>query len=367
MTVADTKYPGPVADSRRQEAQPALDEITEVAPGILRMQLPIELPGLGHVNCYALEDADGFALVDPGLPGEKPWQGLVEKLALANIPMRRVHSVIVTHSHPDHFGGAGRLHEETGARIISHEAFRLMWRPAEDDDGPEPEQMAENVEEAARPTPFGRPTPWGGTYAPMTSAHRERMNNELDQPYAVPKPTTRLKDADVVSLARREWVAVHTPGHTPDHLCLYDPVEGVVLSGDHVLPTITPHISGVGNTANPLDEFLASLHKIGELSGVRQVLPAHGLVFTDLKGRADEIRDHHLERLERLVTAAAQLDRPASVNELMKKLFSERAWGSMAESETYAHLEHLRAEGLLATEWHDSMLHYVVTAPSHAS
>ena len=356
-----------MADTRRQEAQPALDEITEVAPGILRLQLPIELPGLGHVNCYALEDSNGFALVDPGLPGERPWQALVAKLAQAAIPMRRVHSVVVTHSHPDHFGGAGRLHEASGAIVISHEAFRLMWEPTEDD-GPEPQQLADTTDGSppAMRMPFERPTPWGGTYAPMSREHRDKMRGELDEPLAVPKPTRRLKDADVVSLAGRDWVAVHTPGHTPDHLCLYDPTEGVVLSGDHVLPTITPHISGVGNMANPLDEFLAALHKIGELSGVRTVLPAHGLVFTDLKGRADEIRDHHLERLERLLTSATQLDRPATVNELMKHLFSERAWGSMAESETYAHLEHLRVEGSVTTEWHDGYLHYAITAPSHA-
>ena len=53
----------------KQEQEPATEEITEVAPGVLRMQLPIAFTGLGHVNCYALEDERGFAVVDPGLPG----------------------------------------------------------------------------------------------------------------------------------------------------------------------------------------------------------------------------------------------------------------------------------------------------------
>jgi hypothetical protein len=50
---------------RKQEQEPASEEVTEVAPGVLRLQLPISLPGLGHVNCYALIDGDGVALVDP--------------------------------------------------------------------------------------------------------------------------------------------------------------------------------------------------------------------------------------------------------------------------------------------------------------
>lgn len=40
-----------MAEFRRQEAQPATDEIVELAPGVLRTQLPIQMPGLGHVNC----------------------------------------------------------------------------------------------------------------------------------------------------------------------------------------------------------------------------------------------------------------------------------------------------------------------------
>ena len=78
------------------------------------MQLPISMPGLGHVNTYALEDERGFALVDPGLPGPESWEALMQRLATAGIPLQRVHTTIVTHSHPDHFGGADQLAEEAG-------------------------------------------------------------------------------------------------------------------------------------------------------------------------------------------------------------------------------------------------------------
>ncbi len=111
----------------RQEQEPAQPEITEVAPGVLRLQLPISMPGLGHVNCYALEDERGFAVVDPGLPGPDSWSALEGRLAAAGIPMRRVHSIVVTHSHPDHYGGAQHLRRASGADIVGHESFRSWW------------------------------------------------------------------------------------------------------------------------------------------------------------------------------------------------------------------------------------------------
>jgi glyoxylase-like metal-dependent hydrolase (beta-lactamase superfamily II) len=354
-----------MAEFRRQEAQPATDEIVELAPGVLRTQLPIMMPGLGHVNCYVLEDERGFALVDPGLPGPEAWKGLELRMKQAGVPLERVHTVVVTHSHPDHFGGAGRLQAISGADIVSHASFRLFWERWDEPDM-DPDQAAELDGEAAyqaRMEHWDRPTPWGGQpYRPVNDEERNRIREEMSDPLAVPRPNVRLEDADHVMLARRQWVAVHTPGHTPDHLCLYDPVEGLLLSGDHVLPTITPHISGVGSGPDPLADFNGSLKRMHTLPGVRLVLPAHGTPFTDLYGRVDAIHEHHAERLHRLRQAAAAEGQPTTVNGMMKHLFSERAWGSMAESETYAHLEHLRLAGEATTERRDDgQLYYRIT------
>ena len=76
-----------------------------------------------------------------------------------------------------------------------------------------------------------------------------------------------------------------------------------MISGDHVLPTITPHISGLGTTVDPLKDFFDSLDLMKTFDGVRTVLPAHGLEFGDLSGRAEDIKRHHHERLEKLRTA----------------------------------------------------------------
>ena len=118
----------------KQEQEQATTDVTEVAPGILRTQLPINMPGLGHVNCYVLEDERGIAVVDPGLPGPESWDNLVDRLGRAGFSVDDVHTVVVTHSHPDHFGGAMRLRHEAGADVVTHESFRTMFDPSDLDD-----------------------------------------------------------------------------------------------------------------------------------------------------------------------------------------------------------------------------------------
>jgi glyoxylase-like metal-dependent hydrolase (beta-lactamase superfamily II) len=340
----------------KQEQEPASTEISEVAPGVLRLQLAINFTGLGHVNCYALEDDRGFALVDPGLPGDQPWEGLLDRLGRAGIPLERVHTVVVTHSHPDHFGGAARLREETGADILTHRSFRMWWHRGDGD-----ADLDDTPLEAVEDPNWMRPVPWGGEFRPPSGEAMAAMRAEMRSNKHTPRPTVRVEDSQVVTLGGREWVSLHTPGHTHDHLCLFDPEGGVVLSGDHVLPSITPHIGDMnGQVVDPLACFFASLDRMTTLPGVTVALPAHGHPFHDLAGRVSEIEAHHLERLQRLRHAAHELGRAAPVHELMQHLFSERAWGSMAESETYAHLEHLRLAGEATSHWHDERLHYTI-------
>lgn len=371
---------------RKQEQEPASQVITEVAPGVLRMQLPIHMPGLGHVNCYALEDERGFAVVDPGMPGPRAWKELQEALRRAGIPLKRVHTAIVTHSHPDHFGGAGKLRREAGAAIVTHKSFRLRWNPSETDDDVDVETQAlaasacthggcddaahehehddARRHESIREHNWNLPAPWGGDPPRPDWKRRIRWHvlRTIPGMMPTPTPTTRLREADTITFAKREWVAVHTPGHTADHLCLFDPTEGTFLSGDHVLPTITPHISGLMIAADPLQMFFDSLDKVREFGGqVRTVLPAHGHPFPDLAKRVDEIKAHHDERLDRLHSASKELGRAGTVAEFSTFLFSPRAQGSMADSESYAHLEHLVNSG--RAERHrrpDGMLAYDV-------
>jgi len=360
------------AMARRQEQEPARPEVVELAGGVLRMELPIRLPGLGHVNCYAIPDANGAAIVDPGLPGPGTWKVLGERLAQADLRPRDVHTVIVTHSHPDHFGGAARFAKETGAAIVAHHRFQFgpfgptgepevsvedlaahhrhsHGGPLGGEEDPLPEGFQSAIDDAQaileQARSAGR-TPWGGPrpMPPLLTRMRWRFARWLGRSF-LPTVTKPVDHGDVLWLGGREWFVTHTPGHTGDHICLHDPDSGVLLAGDHVLPTITPHIGGISSSPDPLASFFYSLDRVAEIQGIELVLPAHGHPFDDLVGRTRAIKRHHEQRLERVREISREFGRAETVRAFSERLFHPRSWGPMAESETYAHLEHLRMAG----------------------
>jgi glyoxylase-like metal-dependent hydrolase (beta-lactamase superfamily II) len=427
--VSETKEPPPHRPLK-QEQQPASDEVTEVGPGVLRLQIPILFTGLGHVNCYALLDDRGATLVDAGMPGRATWLALSARLKDAGLKIRDIHTVIVTHSHPDHFGSAGRLAHEAGAELVTERRFHTWLEPkaafsarrgstaihssSPADGGDHPGQAGPTQAgptqagpTRAGPTQAGptqggpvqggghghhghtggpdacaelllppsadaggdgadaggeghvadddtgyfsiasRTTPWGGSPIPHLQRNIWMMRLarwHLLRYMRPPVPTRFVTGGDRLRLAGREWQVVHTPGHTGDHVCLFDPEAKLLISGDHVLPTITPHVPGLSPLADPLGSYLGSLQGLRSLGEVSVVLPAHGHPFPDLPGRIDDIVEHHEGRLRELRRISAAIG-TATVVDLSKELFRPAVWGMMAESETYAHLEYLRLRG----------------------
>lgn len=346
--------------AKRQEQESAKREVTEIAPNVLRMELPIRMPGLGHVNCYALLDQEGAALVDPGLPGPATWKAMNHRLSQAGLKVKDIHTVIVTHSHPDHFGGAMRLSRKAGSRIVAHESFSFGGSTAsieepkgsvEFDDEATPVGEGSDAPSAAVQSPKldfrRRTTPWGGEHPrpPLRTRLKWRVMRMMAAGSIIPTVTDPVRKGDVLTLAGTEWFIVHTPGHTEDHICLHSPESGLFLAGDHVLPTITPHISGIGHERDPLANFYDSLDLVAELPDVSKVLPAHGHPFENLAQRCEAIKEHHDERLLKMRSISSDFGRPATVAAFSQKLFKPRSWGPMADSETFAHLEHLRLAG----------------------
>jgi len=344
----------------KQEQGPASNEVVELAPGVLRVQVPISFTGLGHVNCYVLLDERGAAVVDAGLPGRATWQALTARLRDAGLKVGDVHTVLVTHSHPDHFGSAGRLAHEAGADLVAEAGFHTWLEPRP--------SRQQGDDTGYRLTPRGT-TPWGGE--PGRFVRRHIWSARLARWHLMPGlrppiPTRRLSHGDRIVLAGREWTALHTPGHTGDHLCLYDPETRLLISGDHVLPTITPHVPGLSPLADPLGSYLESLAALRTIGAVDLVLPAHGHPFSDLAGRIEQIEAHHTERLDELRRLGTALGR-ASVMEYSRELFRRQLWGMMAESETYAHLEYLRLRGEAERVQEGGVLYYSLEPPVEPS
>jgi glyoxylase-like metal-dependent hydrolase (beta-lactamase superfamily II) len=170
---------------------------------------------------------------------------------------------------------------------------------------------------------------------------------------AMALPDRLLGDGELADVPGWKLRALHTPGHTPGHLCFVDERSRRLFSGDHVLPRITPNISAQrGDPASPLQAYLDSLTRTRDLD-VDEVLPAHEWRFRGLVGRVDAITAHHERRLAELLAAARR--HPGSTPwELAGQLTWSRPWaeygGQMrifAVTETAAHLDLLEHRGLV--------------------
>ena len=126
---------------------------------------------------------------------------------------------------------------------------------------------------------------------------------QIRQMVSLTEPDVLLEDGQPVGLPGWDLDIIWTPGHSPGHICLYSDSRKLLLSGDHVLPRITPNISVQrGAPPDPLGDYLASLARTRDLD-VDEVLPAHEWRFDDLRARTAELRRHHDHRLEEVVTA----------------------------------------------------------------
>ncbi len=156
-------------------------------------------------------------------------------------------------------------------------------------------------------------------------------------------PDVLFEDASDIKLSGWTLRTVWTPGHSPGHVCFYSADRRLLLSGDHVLPRITPNISvHAQQLANPLGDYLESLLKVQNL-GTEEVLPAHEYRFADLQSRIEEIITHHAERLEEIEQVLR--DHPGSTAwDITLRLHWSRPWDEIesfmqrqANGETLAH------------------------------
>ena len=253
-----------------------------------------------------------MAIVDPGLPGPAVVASARRpaEAGRATSPRTSTRSSSPTRTPTTSAARADARH----LRRRGHHPPQLphLVRPA-GGGGPRPRRGER--QRARPPSPFGRPMPWrtDEVFRPPLKRRLQDAGSSacaLSRFVRTPAPTRRVDDAEVITLGRREWVALHTPGHTNDHLCLFDAADGIVLSGDHVLPTITPHISGLVAGADPLTEFFASPRQGRRPRGRHASRsPPTATRSTTSPAAPTTIRDHHSERLDTLRAAAERARR----------------------------------------------------------
>jgi glyoxylase-like metal-dependent hydrolase (beta-lactamase superfamily II) len=329
-----------VTGTRQQEAwrRRELPPVEEVATGVWSVPVPIPDHPLRYVLSYLLEHSSGAVMVDTGWDHPDSWRALNAGLNACGIPMSAVTTVLITHMHPDHHGLSGAMRERSGAWIGMHEREDALL--ASRLDGQMPEGWTAYQRWCGTPAThlaeLTRLRPRDGQMRPMARADRMIGHGEL-----IDVPGLRLR-------------ALWTPGHSPGHLCFLDETHDLMLTGDHVLPRITPNISVYDMESRPLAEYLGSL---AALRGIQpgEVLPGHEYRFSDLDARIDGIAAHHAHRLDEVSQVLGAAPDGLSTWQVAERVTWSRGWDQLsgfprqaALGEVLAHLRHLQSLGAVA-------------------
>lgn len=321
-----------------------LPEVERVREGV--WSIPVPMPGnpLRYSYCHVFLDGRRALVVDPGWPVDEAWDVLAAGLAAIGSSVDDVSGILVSHAHHDHYGLAPRLHRTSGAWVALGAADVPLLLPEASDPGAVLDDRRRWLMREG-----------GANHGAATSGAGDRSTVELALVSHL--PDRQLTGGEVVDFGRFRIEAVATPGHSPGHVVYHETTERLLLSGDHVLPRITPNISAfVGHGRTTLHDYLESLDRVDRLD-VDEVLPGHEWRFTGLSGRIREIRAHHEERLAEM---EAHLDDEMSAWELSQRLSWARPWDDLSQfgrraalGETLAHLHLLATRERVELMEHD--------------
>jgi glyoxylase-like metal-dependent hydrolase (beta-lactamase superfamily II) len=333
--------------------------VERVRPGLWSIPVPIPNNPLRYVLVYALELDNGVAIIDTGWSTDEAWSALQDGLRHAGYAIGDVRAALITHIHPDHYGLAGRVREASGAWVGLHpaDAARVPARYGMDIDALL-SQMRSLLVQCGVPV---------DVLEELTAA-----SMGIREFVALAQPDVLFEDRGRLDIAGWDLVTLHTPGHSPGHVCFYERDLRLLISGDHVLPRISPNISvHAQQQGNPLAEFLDALALVRALD-VDEVLPAHEWRFRGLQARVDELVMHHTQRL-RETEETLRHDPGLTCWEATLRLSWSREWAQIkgfmrraAIGETLAHLTLLEANGRAHRVGKEPVRWYAAAPPPRA-
>lgn len=191
-----------------------------------------------HVHSYLLIGSEAACLIDTGLGIGNIREAVLE---LTSLPVK----VITTHAHWDHIGGHGLF----GEIYIHHEEADWLRYGIP--------RTLEQVRGFVLEEPITKPLPAGfdlNRYYPFRG-----------------EPAAELKDMDTIDIGGRELTVLHTPGHSPGHLCVYEESRGYLYTGDLIYKgMLYAHLE-----ESVPEQYYRSVKRVCGLPGIKKVLTAH--------------------------------------------------------------------------------------------
>lgn len=328
-------------------------EVRDVPSRVVCIPLPLPLKDLRVVNIYAVLGNDGVTLVDSGWADDASESVLVDSLSRLGFIPADVRRIVVTHAHWDHYSRAIDWQRRHGTTVMLGRPEHHSIEAFDERTGAYPVQ-AELLLAAGAPE------------LAQVIADLPLKPFECDVPFG--PPDVWLDDGDEIDCGGVVLVARAMPGHTRGHIVYEDRQAGVIFTGDHILPRITPSIAlERAPEPLPLRSYLASLRLFLDLPDAT-MLPAHGDVTPSVRARADELLEHHRNRLDAVqALVATGCSTAYDVSKRMSWTRHERTiddlgpvHGMTAILEVLAHLELLVARGVLTREAVGQIHHYAV-------
>ncbi|MEZ5215735.1 MAG: MBL fold metallo-hydrolase [Ilumatobacteraceae bacterium] len=210
------------------------------------------------------------AVIDPGPLLDEHFEAIMTALA-----GERVVAILVTHCHSDHSPLTARLAAATGAITYGYGPAPVYPPPPDDglDDWPEDESAKDAADPEAEPAADAEEEP------------KEGVDHDF-------RPDVCLNDGAVLSGPGWTFEALHTPGHTSNHLCFALAEEQAIFTGDHVMGWST---SVITPPDGDMAAYLASLRRIQE-RGAQVLWPTHGGPVTEPETFVAAYLEHRLER-----------------------------------------------------------------------
>jgi len=310
--------------------------VEEILPNVFRIEVPLPRNPLKALNSYLFKGPERNLIIDTGMNREECRSAMYAGLAELRVDLSHT-DFFITHLHADHSGLISTLATPTSSVYASEADSRV-------------------INGSAR---------WGDQagYAKRSGFPEELLEaaigNHPGYRYKSGNVTrfTFMSEGDTLVIGDYRFTCLETPGHTGGHLCLYEPVKKILVSGDHVLDDITPNIGLWSDELNTLKDYLNSLDKVYGLEA-ELVLPGHRRIFTDLQRRVQELKHHHQARANEVLTILAKgPDTAYRIASQMTWDIRAKSWEEFpvsqkwfATGEAISHLKYLEEKGAVRRE-----------------
>jgi glyoxylase-like metal-dependent hydrolase (beta-lactamase superfamily II) len=318
--------------------------IEEIMTNLYKIEIPLPESPLKSLNSYVIKAQDRNLIIDTGMNREECRNSMESGLRELGVDIRKT-DFFITHLHSDHLGLVSSLTTDSSTIYFNQpDADRIQSGIFLDD-----------LINFARLNGFPENELQTISYTHPGFKYRPKENLDF---YI-------LREGDTISISDYVFNCVETPGHTKGHMCLCEQSKKIFVAGDHILNDITPNILLMSDEWDPLKAYLESLDKVYGLD-IELVLPGHRGTFTNWRERIQELKHHHQERLDEIISILGKGKKSAF------QIASQMSWDIIYDSwdlfpvpqkwfatgEAIAHLKYLEEKGMIRKEMPEQRIIY---------